>query len=461
MNPPPPSMDVETAHTSSLQSLDEKRTSLSSGQPVLKLAPPAPQVDGGKRAWCTLVGGILITTVTFGYSNSFGVYQDIYTRSHAASASSVSWIGSTQLFFLFAVGLPAGKLMDMGYMRYTNIIGTIIYVFSLFMVSLAHTDTYYQVYLAQGLGLGIGAGILYIPALGVQAHHWKRHRGFAMGVVVTGSSMGGIFFPIMLNQLFKSSKVGFEWGVRASAFLVLGILVIANLLISDNPSAKDDSEKPSLKNILTDVPYLLASFGLFAISLGIFFPYFYLQLYAILHGVDPNIAFYTLAIMNGAALPGRIFPGLLADRFGPFTVIVPVTLLNVVFMFALFGDNSVGSTIAFAILYGISSGAFLTLCAPCATTLARHPNEVGVRLGFGFCLSGFAALIGAPIDGALLGHTFPWARPIIFSGVCVFCDVGNSLNTFLGMHVRWPCLSSDSASNACETKGNQPCLNNS
>lgn len=146
------------------------------------------------------------------------------------------------------------------------------------MVSLAHTDTYYQVYLAQGLGLGIGAGILYIPALGVQAHHWKRHRGLAMGVVVTGrqhrsspsrlmqiigvgSSMGGIFFPIMLNQLFKSSEVGFEWGVRASAFLVLGILVIANLLISDNPSAKDDSEKPSLKNILTDVPYLLASFG--------------------------------------------------------------------------------------------------------------------------------------------------------------------------------------------------------
>lgn len=55
------------------------------------------------------------------------------------------------------------------------------------MVSLAHTDTYYQVYLAQGIGLGIGAGILYIPALGVQAHHWKRHRGFAMGVVVTGT----------------------------------------------------------------------------------------------------------------------------------------------------------------------------------------------------------------------------------------------------------------------------------
>lgn len=64
----------------------------------------------------------------------------------------------------------------------------------------------------------------------------------------------------MLNQLFKSS-VGFEWGVRTSAFVVLGLLVIANLLISDNPSVKEDGEKPILKNILTDIPFMLSSFG--------------------------------------------------------------------------------------------------------------------------------------------------------------------------------------------------------
>ncbi len=69
-------------------------------------------------------------TVTFGYSTSFGVYQDIYTRSHAATASNVSWIGSTQLFILYAMGLPAGKLLDMGYLRYTNLAGSLIYVFS-------------------------------------------------------------------------------------------------------------------------------------------------------------------------------------------------------------------------------------------------------------------------------------------------------------------------------------------
>ncbi|KAL4260548.1 Proton-linked Monocarboxylate Transporter [Pleurotus pulmonarius] len=381
--------------------------------------PPSHPVDGGARAWCTLFGGTLMAMVTFGYVNAFGVYQDIYTRSQAATASNVSWIGSTQLFFLFAMGLPAGKLLDMGYLRQTNLVGSLIYVFSLCMVSLAHTDTYYQVYLSQGVGLGIGAGLLYVPAVAVQAHHWKRRRAFAMGVVVTGSSLGGIVFPIMLNQLFQSS-VGFEWGVRASAFVVLGLLVAANLLMSDNPSVKSAGEKPVLKNILTDIPFMLTSFGVFVITWGIFFPYFYIQLFAVLHGVDPKIAFYSLAIMNAAGLPGRIFPGLLADRFGPFNIIVPVLLVNAALIFSLFGVSNEGGIVAFVVLYGAFSGAFVTLWAPCAAALAVHPNEVGIRFGVGYFMSAFGALIGTPINGALLGETFLWSKPIIFSGVSIF-----------------------------------------
>lgn len=64
-----------------------------------------------------------------------------------------------------------------------------------------------------------------------------------------------------------------------------------------------------------------------------------------------------LAIMNAAGLPGRIIPGILADRLGPFTIIVPTILLNVIFIFALFGISTEGGILAFAVLYGVSSGA--------------------------------------------------------------------------------------------------------
>lgn len=106
--------------------------------------------EGGTQAWLTVLGGsVLIFAVgihvnysdfrmcswfavfaTFGYANAFGIYQDLYTRQGAASASRISWVGSTQIFFLIASGLPAGKLFDMGYCRETALFGSLLYVFS-------------------------------------------------------------------------------------------------------------------------------------------------------------------------------------------------------------------------------------------------------------------------------------------------------------------------------------------
>lgn len=64
----------------------------------------------------------------------------------------------------------------------------------------------------------------------------------------------------MLNQLFQKPSVGFGWGVRASAFVVLGLLIFANLLMTDRrPVDFDEKPKviPDIKGIMTDVPYLL------------------------------------------------------------------------------------------------------------------------------------------------------------------------------------------------------------
>jgi len=44
-------------------------------------------------------------------------------------------------------------------------------------------DKFYQLYLAQGLGMGIGAGLLYAPSIAVKAHYWRSRRSLAMGIV--------------------------------------------------------------------------------------------------------------------------------------------------------------------------------------------------------------------------------------------------------------------------------------
>jgi hypothetical protein len=49
---------------------------------------------------------------------------------------------------------------------------------------------------------------------------------------VAGSSLGGVIFPLMVQHLLP--QVGFGWTMRICAFLILGLLVIANLTISSS-----------------------------------------------------------------------------------------------------------------------------------------------------------------------------------------------------------------------------------
>lgn len=43
-----------------------------------------------------------------------------------------------------------------------------------------------QVFLSQGVGMGIGQGILFLPSLTIVGHHFKRRRALASGIVVSG-----------------------------------------------------------------------------------------------------------------------------------------------------------------------------------------------------------------------------------------------------------------------------------
>jgi hypothetical protein len=74
--------------------------------------------------------------------------------------------------------------------------------------------------------------------------------------VLEGTAIGGIFYPIMLDQLFKSS-VGFAWGVRASAFVVLGTIIPGFFLMRTNPASTGEGVQLDWRSLLTDKPYLL------------------------------------------------------------------------------------------------------------------------------------------------------------------------------------------------------------
>ncbi|KAF5383077.1 hypothetical protein D9615_004876 [Tricholomella constricta] len=385
--------------------------------------------EGGWRAWSVVLGVWFIQFATLGYTNAHGVYNDFYVREYLThySSSQISWIGSVQLLFVVSSGLFTGRAFDTGYFYHLMIGGSALFVVCLFMLSLTHAEQYYQVFLAQGLGLGIASGVTYVPGLAVIAHYFQRRRALAMGIATSGSAVGAAVHPIMLNQLFHG-RVGFHAGVRASAGMNLGLIVIALLLMKPRlppKSRKQGSTLLDLKTFLREPAYVTTISGIFLILAGLYFPIFFLQLKAIKNGLTPSFAFYTLVILNGVNTVGRVIPNILVAPLGVFNLMIFCMTSLGILIFCMLLVKDIPGTVIFAILYGFFSGAYAGLLTPMIASLAKTDAEIGARIGLCFTFTGIGGLIGTPIAGALLSSSFIWWRPLVFSGVCMLAGTAS------------------------------------
>ncbi|KAI0804707.1 major facilitator superfamily domain-containing protein [Irpex lacteus] len=373
---------------------------------------------------------------TSGYVNAFGVYQDFYTRGylHSSSTSTISWIGSMNNLLVFGGGLIFGRIFDAGYFRWMLHGGTVLFIFCLFMISITQEDHWYQLFLAQGIGLGLAQGLLYLPSLAIVGHHFKKKRTLVMGIVATGASVGGIIHPIMLNQLFEG-KLGFHNGVRVSAAMNGFLLIIANI-ISLQPGTGtqkhekkegDDNANAQGKKFwlfFKEPAYATAVLGNFLFFLGGYFPLFYLQLSGITHGVDQTLVFYSIAIMNAANFVGRVLPNQFAHRLGVHNQMIVAAAICGALAIAFIGMKNAAGVVLIALIYGFASGAYVSLLAPMLAGLSPNVQEMGNRMGTCFALGGLATFIGPPIMGALLGSSnYQWYKPSLFSGICVLVGV--------------------------------------
>ena len=66
------------------------------------------------RAWLVIFGAFTCTFCTVGFMNSFGVFQEFYAKETLSSypPSTIAWIGAIAIFFLFAISVGAGAMLD-------------------------------------------------------------------------------------------------------------------------------------------------------------------------------------------------------------------------------------------------------------------------------------------------------------------------------------------------------------
>ncbi|KAF2767929.1 MFS general substrate transporter [Teratosphaeria nubilosa] len=377
---------------------------------------PSPQADpppdGGIRAWLQVLGSFILFFNTWGIVNTFGVFQTYYSTALLASEpeSNISWIGSIQAFLLLIVGVATGPLFDAGYFEALLCTGAFLIVFGMYMTSLC--TIYWQIMLAQGLCVGLGCGCLFIPSVAIVSTYFTSKKSFATGIAASGSSLGGVIYPIVFQQL--QPQIGFRDATIVLASMMAGTMLVCIAVMRVRNLPPQARKLFDLK-AFRETPYLLFSIGEFLGFMGLYIPFFYLQSYSSEKGImGTNLAFYMLPILNAASIFGRVIPNFLADKTGPLNMLIPCSAISALLAYCWIAIDSKAGVIVFAILYGFFSGTFVSLPPTTVVSLSPSLSVVGTRMGMSFAFAGFGILVGNPVAGAILTSS-TWL------GVQLFC----------------------------------------
>jgi hypothetical protein len=153
-----------------------------------------PEVpEGSLKAYLAVVGAFTAMFVSFGWVNCIALFQAEYETNQLKqyTSSQVSWITSMEckislqiitrhtkwfaVFFMLFVSPLAGRMFDNYGPRLPIAIGTAMHVFGLMMASLS--TQYYQFVLSQSVCSGIGASLIFGPAMTAVSSHFATSEG--------------------------------------------------------------------------------------------------------------------------------------------------------------------------------------------------------------------------------------------------------------------------------------------
>lgn len=313
------------------------------------------------------------------------------------------------------IGVITGPLFDAGYFRALISFAAFLLPFGLMMTSLA--TKYWQLILSQGVCVGLAAGCLFVPSVAVLPQYFRAKRGLANGLAASGSSIGGVVYPIMLSQLQK--KVGFAWATRTLGFVCFGTICISVSIMRQRFQPKERRKLYQL-SALKEPSFTIFAVAMFMGFLGFYNFLFYVQSYAIQTGiVDSHLGFYLLSILNAASTFGRIAPNFLADHVGPLNMLTPAVTITAILAFVWIRVHTVAGIIILAIFYGFFSGGFVSLPPVVMASMTPDIRNLGTRMGMVFAITSIGLLIGTPIGGAILTQTNQYFGVQIFTACCL------------------------------------------
>ncbi|KAG7195813.1 uncharacterized protein KQ657_002198 [Scheffersomyces spartinae] len=389
--------------------------------------------DGGIRAWLVVLGCFIGLIAVFGIPNAMGAIEAYVSTNQLLEIlhSSVSWIFSINLAMQCFGGVFFGELFDRYGTTWPLLIATCIMTTGLLLT--AELTQLYQFVLLFGVLTGLGNSVAQSPLIGSVSHWFLKKRGTALSIATVGGLVGGTIFTVMLQNLYTS--VGFKWAMRILLFVCLGCMILGTLLVKERkpePVVKTKFELiPFLKGaldftIVKDIRFVTLTLAACLAEIIAMTILTYLASYAIGMSIPSSKAYLILTIVNLCGIPSRFFSGILADKYGRFNMMIASGTLSTIAIFALWLPlkQSFSILTAFAVVFGISSSAVISLIPVCAGQICSA-DRFGKVYGTLYFFLAFMILLGTYVSSVVIGDATPkdFKNFIFFEGAVGFASV--------------------------------------
>jgi MFS family permease len=393
----------------------------------VNIALPSPSAQKIFYGWWVVVGAFIVMFMGFGAAYCFGSFFHALRDEFGATRREVSLVFSLTAFLYFLLGAVSGSVADrVGPRRVIAIGGTLV---GLGLLLAATTQRLWQVYATYSLGVGLGVGIAYVPAVGAVQRWFIRQRGFASGLAVSGIGLGTLLMPPLAAALIP--HFGWRWTYTWLGLAVLFVMVPAALLIERSPEVHGltpDGDPPAANRRTTTVAGATLSEALHSPSfwwlylaalttaLGLFTPFVHIVPYATDHGISEFAASLILGTIGAGSTLGRLALGGTADRLGRRPALAGAFLLMAVMQVWWLGSTSLWSLLVFAFVFGTGYGGFVALI-PALTVDYFGVRQAGAIIGSLYTGVGIGSLIGPTLAGVAFDLHQSYTLPILLSAL--------------------------------------------
>lgn len=302
---------------------------------------------------------------------------------------------------------------------------------------LAECTEYWHFMLCLSILGGISSAVVTTVGIAVLSHWFYRRRALASGLCMSGSSAGGAIIPLILRTLLK--KYGWTWSMRTIAFMALGCYILGIALVKGRLPVGTKGRATIDFAAFKSPRLCFLAVAVFAFEFIIFGCAALLPTYVRYTGRSQDMQFYSLTVLNGMSLVGRVLPGFAADQLGRFNILLSLAAITLVIMGAVwipFGSHDEATLYAAVAIFGFGSGGWISLAPVCAGQLCRT-EDYGRFYGTIYSVASFGVLLTVPVGGELLQSTTPQALVGFYAAILLIGLVSVALSRWALLDWKW------------------------